>query len=723
MEGIITDDSHSSSGIYELNKKRTLITSGLCHITNLKRLRKGQRVHVSNAHIFPSHNAVAMCGRSLLKIKDTDFDSVHCKEDVKTFGKDGLVDLVLQYNIGLESIFFFRQVMAELDREPGDPLPLKYFVDLGTRLGFIDPHPPHRHLIHEFCAPDDPCWLSLKKSSKMSSFRSLKVFLDQFTETLNVNHIQQEKERRNKGDLKHGHICKRFEDSFLVGRLSANPETGYLELSDRTAKVITVPCDSEALPQMLNKLVCVTRFDLILESLKHQGQTRTSCYLRIHEKNMVVLSQPQTSRPKNDLSAYTVLSCSSVFRSKTDLQASVIMVLKQKKKDAVFAKVPLKHLNGSNAVPVGANVMVNPEERCIHFLPILGSLKRFSIRTSPSLSLSTDLVISDDPLAFHADVGTYRLSELEDIPLGEMVTVEGTITEKWFEEKLNSSSINFELKQESADLHIPQDVHIQLKLCESKTEPFEVSCYLCNWNNRAYPLGLLPNSRVRIENVEKIISQKGFIYFTSTLMTKIHILDHIEDKSVDIMPSLSNQHNYLAQISSTKAGQKNISSYKCIFTLENVIKISLSSSCPKCHSRMLKSGCSYVGCHSSESSPAISCKATLHVEDASGSAHLFVQDPDHLKAILEISERDWESLVQEEILGSGELLYLSSSRRKRSSGSSVENAFQIYCETLCQTKYIVFGCECRPFKKDLMRDSDLDLKLFAISIDKNISVH
>ena len=122
-EGIITDTEASYSGIYTLDKKVKLVLSHLCLISNVQIFRRGQKLHITNAHLGQlgeKRKLLWACGKTLVRQGDEDcysFDTsrqtksgVHYKEDFAVFENDPVLNLCHQWNLTTIEVLYISDV-------------------------------------------------------------------------------------------------------------------------------------------------------------------------------------------------------------------------------------------------------------------------------------------------------------------------------------------------------------------------------------------------------------------------------------------------------------------------------------------------------------------------------------------------------------------------------------------------------------------------------------
>ncbi len=130
-QGIVCNDKFKTAGIFSLDLKVTVVATGLCVITNLRQVSKGQKVMVREAHLEKEQNgrlSLYLCGRSRVDIVDDFRDnedqdryqqiSMHCKASVNNFSANGFVQYCLNENLTPRQILcLFRNVtqLSEID--------------------------------------------------------------------------------------------------------------------------------------------------------------------------------------------------------------------------------------------------------------------------------------------------------------------------------------------------------------------------------------------------------------------------------------------------------------------------------------------------------------------------------------------------------------------------------------------------------------------------------
>ena len=141
--------------------------------------------------------------------------------------------------------------------------------------------------------------------------------------------------------------------------------------------------------------------------------------------------------------------------------------------------------------------------------------------------------------------------------------------------------------------------------------------------------------------------------------------------------------------------QSSSDAFHCCFTVDKVIKMSITATCEACGKELKNGLCSFVGCHVGFNVKAkFVTRANFKIYDASEGAFLICDNPINVQRIMRWSIDDW-TLIKSEAMKCGELLYLNSSQHSNES-------FKWFYEQCCfYPDYYLrqFRCICRQFKK------------------------
>ena len=126
-----------------------------------------------------------------------------------------------------------------------------------------------------------------------------------------------------------------------------------------------------------------------------------------------------------------------------------------------------------------------------------------------------------------------------------------------------------------------------------------VSVYASHRHFHAYPLALLPGHEVRVDNVEKVTSELGNVYFSANCMTRFTALwTEASEEGESSAPAAADSApaSLLREVRGPHQRRKR--SYLFDLTLEAVAGLTLSLECGACGSVVGGDGhCGFVGCH------------------------------------------------------------------------------------------------------------------------------
>ena len=335
------------------------------------------------------------------------------------------------------------------------------------------------------------------------------------------------------------------------------------------------------------------------------------------------------------------------------------------------------------------------------YSPVLNSfLKSSYLKSDPTVIDVDDFVVIAKGHFTPNDA--YDVADITDIPFGALVNVEGVIVEKWLE--LSKYSSGSKTNEDPLLSH----VDIELKLTSSSNSSnlkthVTLSLYVTKWDLKANLLGLFRGVHVKFNNVIKAMSKKANVYLMTTMFSTVKIMkasSHMNPCQDEIY---AQPVDFLSAFTPNKA-------FHCYFTLEAIIKFSMTASCGACGQVVKRGSCTFVGCHAGNKVRTdFEVKATFKVEDPTrGSALLFCDKPDLLTKMLNLSIEEWHDL-ENEAIQLGELVYLTNS-------SLSNNAlFNVFCKCYPSQILCQFRCICRLLKA---ADQPLDdsIKLYCIHV-------
>ncbi|KAK3925492.1 Serine protease SplE [Frankliniella fusca] len=230
-----------------------------------------------------------------------------------------------------------------------------------------------------------------------------------------------------------------------------------------------------------------------------------------------------------------------------------------------------------------------------------------------------------------------------------------------------------------------------------------------------YPLGLVLGAKVIFRFVVKVkpISEKSGVYFRSSLLTSVEIIDIVESEeknkekglndlcgSRDLLPSIQKEGN--------------LRCYWISVSMAHLIKVSINATCVSCKHPVKNKRCTFVGCSAPDKSTIYS-QATFRVNElGANSAYVFVPDT-LVSKLFEGHEGLWDNVVTLAQF-SGQLHYSQQESSQDTSNLSLEErVFIELCRCILQGKR--YHLLCRQFKKKDKTDEFEDtLPLYAVDL-------
>lgn len=398
-----------------------------------------------------------------------------------------------------------------------------------------------------------------------------------------------------------------------------------------------------------------------------------------------------------DIWTLKLISSPMLTNTNSDLLSVIACATKQSSKEDKFLRIPLDiGLSLRNHCQISA--MISGSEK---FNPLLNKFLKSDLLMNVKPMIS-DLSDGMKRLTSHRFCGVadfYDILNMSDLPEGELVNVEGIIKEKWLELD-KYSNMNSGLNRSDSML---SHVNLELKLVSRNDEQTVISLYIRQWENKGDLLGLIRGSHIQCSSVLKVTSKRSNAYLVTTFFTHFQIIQALPF----IEQSLNVENDKMIFIKDVKDSSSSSCSFKCLFSLDVIYKLSISALCHFCSSLLSSRICSFVGCHSKAYNEAkIVVNATFRVEDATGGALLVVNKADHLKKILKLSFEEWSQL-ENEAKNKGELLYLHGKK-------DVQDNFHAFCALFPSRILCQFWANCRQFKKK--NEEDHFCKLYCIDV-------
>ncbi|CAB4055774.1 unnamed protein product [Lepeophtheirus salmonis] len=254
-KGIVTDDSFASSGVYILDKIVKLVATNLCVVTNVRLFKKGMTLEIFNSHYHGPESVIFLCARSFVKSHHySNETSVHSKTSVDVYKEDPIVDLALDFNLGLRNIF----------------------TTLGSCLQISEFHTEYRSLVKEYFSTDEEhkscCVIDvdLFQNNLIKPFKSIKAFKESF---LSQFPTKKTVETESNKWIRWGSDVIEVNPKIkgpLVGKLIMDKNTGRYILKDNTESIPLILMEDEEphhigyLDLVINSLVILCEFNYYL---------------------------------------------------------------------------------------------------------------------------------------------------------------------------------------------------------------------------------------------------------------------------------------------------------------------------------------------------------------------------------------------------------------------------------------------------------------------------
>ena len=687
--GVVTDDAHASSGVYTLNEKVTLVTTALCHVTNIRKLAKGCQILVSNAHLIRNEETrqifLVLCARSQLKIEGFEVDdnevksSVHHKKDTEEFGEDSVVDLTLKLNLHFKDILTilnFRDALGSDLVKNEDRLNRLEMVVKNLEILEKNFEIPFRSLVKEFT---EPCRGKCSTLSAPRIFKKDFHFVSKGMKLVNEKLIEEETLRRdcyrNHGSIGCDYVSIYVTNVPLIGAINFSEISGQIELRSDEASVPI--CSASDLFHLSDQKVLVQEYHAVKEWINN-GESTEVTYLMIARIKLLCDINKETKVLEEPLEVAQVIDHSGPIHRKESWHY-LITIRPETSRQLSFMTIETQSLQ-TKVLPMSMNQLTiskRSESENISYSQI-GQVTRFYKNSSSKVSEYSSGKIVPKVSKDISEENFYTLDKMSEIPENEMVSVQGIIAEKWVE---NAKFAN-ENGTQNNFTHIPSNVTVQIKLqCSGSSEL--CSFYLSHWQNHPFPLGLLPKKLIVLHNVAKIRSKKGSSYLVSTPMTRFSIASKTTE---DFAPTES-----LIFV------REFTGKFTAIVTVESITRLSITAICGACNNQLFNGVCMFSGCHS-VSSVEFQCKVNLIVEDGTCSANLFSDDLNLAKSVLKLNDKDWKYLL-DKVQTDGELVYLSNDRNNGYQGP-LNDFVAVMASVVPVLESDLWEIMCRPLKCD-----------------------
>ena len=480
IEGIVTDDSDADCGVYTLNRKKTLVVTSLCQVTNVRRLRRGQTVLVVNGHTVEGEtgDVIVACGRSYVAERQAEYDNIHAYDEYHSIVNLAL-NKFLSYRTVLQLVQIRRAIMAKFPEIRDRLLSCQDDRFIDELINVWDAESFSKltgtSTLREFCCSEElhKCF-SLGKD--IESQRRIKC-------PANISSVRDKiegalsnlstRDAKTGARLEHSSAFSESidKDLVVVGRIATSTVLGRLQVQDATDSILLHVYGDKGADEgedLVNEVVFLQSFVAVREELHAQGNDWESTYLTVERRHIKVIPffstadtklLPLTCDKNGGLVKYTVVNASdSIYHA----NRSCVVVCVRGRNDAGsrFARLFHSDLGGSMTVKPGTEVLFAERD-----IQEAGS-KMFSAKKMELFASNSKVIdFKTTPLLKKASkirAKVYTLDELDAIPNCEAVSIRGVLRQKWLEE--GRFSDNLKTARKTHVPHIPNWLNLHLKL-------------------------------------------------------------------------------------------------------------------------------------------------------------------------------------------------------------------------------------------------------------------
>ena len=662
IEGIVTDDADADCGVYTLERKTTLVVTSLCQVTNVRRLRRGQKVLVVNGHTVEGEagDVIVACGRSYVAEMNGQHDIIYANDEYHSIANVALKKF-LSYRTVLQLVQIRRAIIKKFpeirDRLMSckDDLFVDELINVWDAGSLTESTGTSTSPLREFCSSEGlhNCHTLGEgiESQRRIKFPANIATVKNKIEGALSNHSTRDATTSARLVYNTDFSESIDKDFVVIGRIVTSTFLGRLQIQDATESMLLHVYGEEGADEegedLVNKVVFLQSFVAVLEELRAPGNGWELTYLTVERRHIKVIPFFSTDTKLLELTGdknaglvkYTVVNVSdSLYHA----NRSCVMACVRGRRDAGsrFARLYHSDLGGSLTVKSGTELVFAESDIREVFC------KMFSTKKMELFSTNSKVIDFKAPplLKKVSSIRSkvYSLDELDLIPNCEAVSIRGVLRQRWLEDNLKISD-NLKTARKTQVPHIPNWLNLHLKLsADSNVQGgysmngvayllflnftksvlrFDlsnilnlnifrlhhitsfhaqtidcVSVYASHRHFHAYPLALLPGHEVRIDNIEKVTSERGNVYFTANCMTRF----------TSLWPAASEESESTATADSApvsllrdvRGRQHRKRSYVFSLTLEAVAGLTLSLECGACGSPVLGDGqCGFVGCH------------------------------------------------------------------------------------------------------------------------------
>ena len=483
IEGIVTDDADADCGVYTLERRTTLVVTSLCQVTNVRRLRRGQKVLVVNGHTVEGEagDVIVACGRSYVAERNGQHDIIYANDEYHSIANVALKKF-LSYRTVLQLVQIRRAIIKKFPEIRDRLVSCKddLFVDelinvwdAGSLTESTGTSP-----LREFCSSEGlhNCHTLGEdiESQRRIKFPAYIATVKNKIEGALSNHSTRDAITGARLAYNTDFSESIDKDFVVIGRIVTSVVLGRLQIQDATESMLLhvvygeEGADEEG-EDLVNKVVFLQSFVAVLEELRAPGNGWELTYLTVERRHIKVIPFFSTADTKllqltGDKNAglvkYTVVNVSDTLYH---ANRSCVMACVRGRRDAGsrFARLYHSDLGGSLTVKSGTELVFAESDIREVFC------KMFSAKKMELFSTNSRVIDFKAPplLKKVSSIRSkvYTLDDLDLIPNCEAVSIRGVLRQRWLENNLKISD-NIKTARKTLDPHIPNWLNLHLKL-------------------------------------------------------------------------------------------------------------------------------------------------------------------------------------------------------------------------------------------------------------------
>uniref|UniRef100_A0A0K2UT41 Uncharacterized protein n=1 Tax=Lepeophtheirus salmonis TaxID=72036 RepID=A0A0K2UT41_LEPSM len=733
-KGIVTDDSFASSGVYILDKIVKLVATNLCVVTNVRLFKKGMTLEIFNSHYHGPESVIFLCARSFVKSHHySNETSVHSKTSVDVYKEDPIVDLALDFNLGLRNILqlleFKNALGVSLLKTPINGTVFRNIIK--SCLQISEFHTEYRSLVKEYFSTDEEhkscCVIDvdLFQNNLIKPFKSIKAFKESF---LSQFPTKKTVETESNKWIRWGSDVIEVNPKIkgpLVGKLIMDKNTGRYILKDNTESIPLILMEDEEphhigyLDLVINSLVILCEFNYYLVFEKSTNWNKMYILLRENDLKKSIFSAEShaiDTNPELMDNEWIVIRCSPPTRN---ISSSISTPLEF----IVEGKSKYSEKTEYLTIPCKDYIYLRPGTKIYHFKDFIDTKKEYYrlyfIKANRSILCDPQIDIK----LFKNCLASHKITEImANAPISG-INFKCIVVNRWLYKSADKSKGSSYKDQclttlEPTEFGFVNCHSLQLVVAEDNTNEPLYNISFKNRENVPYPLGIVPGMRVVVTSLEADLSlgNKSSVFFVATPMTSIILLDFSELK--DSIVSVADLKKY-------KNGPNRVINA----FVDKFKKLTMTAYCLSCNTALSPGGCCpYVGCHATTPSNYVKVYSIFELSDESGEIVAVVSNTrETLQILLSLGDKEWDALMKV-VIQIGYFTYTYKGFRQLPYTKFHEDALSEDCgkemESYINYFYVLtefhrlrYRIRCRPFKHNNFRDLYYCLNVSNVNYD------